>query len=156
MSYYTALIAAWNGATQLPAGVSGTPLTAQMTTAQKILAVNGWIITGAIPTSFFVTGSQLENCVNYAEFKALTAQQQVNLEALFNSTGQLLGGNANTGLLTDGEFLDYFSHTGPTIAALTALAQGIVTPWYSVSVANGGAGLSGPVSLADTQAAGIS
>jgi hypothetical protein len=46
MAYYTALIAAWNGATQPPTGVTGTALISSMTTAQKLAAVNNWAVPG--------------------------------------------------------------------------------------------------------------
>ena len=46
MGYYDALVAAWNGATQPAAGVTGTALTQGMTTAQKLGAVNGWTVPG--------------------------------------------------------------------------------------------------------------
>jgi hypothetical protein len=48
MAFYDALIAAWNNATQPPAGVTGTGLTAQMTTAQKLDAINGWTVAGTV------------------------------------------------------------------------------------------------------------
>lgn len=148
---YTALITAWNGATQPPAGVTGTALTGAMTTAQKIAVVNAWTVSGSVPTSFFITGSQLANCLNYAEFKLLTDAQQKNLLGLCQIPGNLLGGSNNTAFLVDGMILDYFTnHSGPTIIALTALAQGSVTPWWQ------SIGLTGTVSLADTQAAGLS
>lgn len=153
MSYYTALINAWNGATQPPVGVTGTGLTGGMSTQQKIDAVNGWTVTGTVPATLFVTGAQLLNCVNYAEFKALTAAQQADLMALFQVPGPLLGGSANTTHLVDGMILDYFPVAGPTIAALTALAQGTVTPWWQAST---GGGLSSPVSQNDVTAAGLS
>ena len=156
MAYYDALIAAWNGATQPPTGVTGSGLLGGDTTAQKITKVNAWTITGTVPTTINTSGSALLNCINYAEFKALTAVQQTNLLQLCANPGSLLGGSANVALITDGMFLDYFSnHSGPTILALTALAKGLTQVWWQVSVANGGAGLSGPVSLADTQAAGL-
>lgn len=150
MAYYTALITAWNGATQPPTGVTGTAITGAMTTAQKIAAVNGWTVTGSVPTSFFVTGDQLLNCINYAEFKVLTATQQNNILAVCRTPGKLLGGSSNTAFIVDGMVLDYFPGAGPTVASLTALAQGAVTPWWQAL-----GGLSGPVSLADTTAAGL-
>lgn len=153
MAYYSALIAAWNGATQPPAGVTGAALTGGMSTAQKIAAVNAWTIAGSVPTSFYVTGVQLLNCINWAEFNALTAQQQSNLLALCSTPGQILGGSGNAGLIASGMFLAYFSHTGPTILALTALAEATSQPWVT---SPSGAGLSGPVSLSDTSVAGLS
>jgi hypothetical protein len=154
MAYYTALINAWNGATQPPSGVTGTGLTGSMTTAQKIAAVNGWTITGTVPTVLNVTGAQILNCINWTEFNALTATQQSNLLMLCLNDNQLLGGSSNTGQMVDGMLLAYFTnHSGPTITALTALAQGTVTAWWQSSA---GGNLSGPISLADTQAAGLS
>lgn len=131
--------------------MTGSALQAGDTTAQKITKVNSWTVTGTIPTTIFVSGSQIFNCVNYSEFKALTATQQSNLLLALAGSGQLLGGSSNTTHLLVGMILDFFPVAGPTIAALTALAQASVTPWWQV-----GAGLSGPVSLSDTQKAGLS
>ncbi len=47
------------------------------------------------------------------------------------------------------------SITPPTITALTALAQATVQPWWQVSVANGGGGLTSPVTTNDTTEAGL-
>ena len=124
------------------------------TTANKLIAINAITVTGSIPTTLFATGDQLLNCINYAEFKALTAAQQSNLLLMLNTPGQLLGGSANTTHMVDGMILDYFNVAGLTIAALTALAKGAVLPWWQASVANGGGGLSSPVSNNDLVAAG--
>lgn len=149
MSYYSALVAAWNGATQPPVGVTGTGLTAQMTTAQKLSAVNGWTITGTVPTTFYCTGAQLLNCINWTEFVALTAQQQSNLLALCNNPGPILGGSANTSNMAGGMILAYFTNkSGPTIAALTALAQATVSAWWKAN------GYSSAFTQADLDAAG--
>lgn len=153
MAYYDKLIAAWNGATQPPTGVTGTGLTGGMTTAQKIAAVNGWTVTGAIPSSINFTGVQLLNSINYAEFKVLTATQQQNVLSLCNAGVGLLGGSANTTFLPVGMILDYFSVAGPTVAALVALAKGSTQPWWQASA---GGSLNGPVSESDTTPAGLS
>src|SRR3974390_2299735 len=101
MAYYDPLIAAWNSATQPPSGVSGQPLQAGDTTAQKIGKVNAWTQTGSIPTSVLAQPSEIANTINYPEFKALTATQQTNILGLLSvAGGQLLGGSANTALLT--------------------------------------------------------
>ena len=151
MAQYTNLIAAWNGATQPPTGVTGSPLLGGDTTAQKLAKVQAWTVTGAVPTTFYVTGPQLANCINYAEFKALTATQQANLLALCNNPGSLLGGSANTAFLGDGMILDYFTNkSGPTILALTTLAQATVQPWWQY------AGYTSQIGLQDVQAAGLS
>ena len=151
MAYYTALITAWDGATQPPTGVTGTALTGGMTTAQKLAAVNGWTVTGSVPTSFYVTGNQLANCINWTEFAALTAAQQQNLLLLCIIPGQLLGGSGNTTFLVDGMILAYFTNkSGPTITALTALAEAAVTPWWAAN------GYPGPFNAADAAEAGLS
>ena len=106
MAYYTALINAWNSATQPPVGVTGTGLTG-LTTEQKIAAINGWTVTGTVPTSLLVTGSQLLNCINWTEFAALTAPQQSNLLALCQVPGQLQGGSGETSFMADGMILAY-------------------------------------------------
>lgn len=143
MAYYTALIAKW--ATLTPG-----------TTQQKIDQINALTVTGSIPTSMLFTGVQLINCINYAEFKVLTAAQQQNILSLCNAGAGLLGGSSNTTFLPVGMILDYFPVAGPTVAALSALAKGSVQPWWQVSVANNGGGLNGPVSLSDAEAAGLS
>ena len=92
MAYYTALQTAWNSVTQPPTGVTGSGLLGGDTTAQKITKVNAWTVTGAVPTTTFTTGDQIFNCVNYPEFKALTAAQQSNVMAMCSTPGQLKGG----------------------------------------------------------------
>ena len=151
MAQYANLIAAWNGATQPPTGVTGSPLLGGDTTAQKLAKVQAWTVTGTVPTTLYSTGAQLANCINYAEFKALTATQQANLLALCNNPGPLLGGSANTAFLVDGMILDYFTNkSGPTILALTALAQATVQPWWQY------AGYTSQIGLQDVQEAGLS
>lgn len=138
MAYYTALIAEW------PSMTPGT-------TAAKLAQLNATTVTGSVPAAFYVTGSQLMNCINWTEFAALTAAQQSNLLALCNNPGQLLGGSTNVGLITDGMFLAYFTnHAGATITALTALAQAIVQPWWQAN------GYPRPFDLGDISAAGLS
>jgi hypothetical protein len=148
---YTALISAWNGATQPPTGVTGTGLSGGDTTAQKLAKVQAWTVSGSVPTSFYVTGNQLINCINWTEFAALTTAQQNNLLALCQVSGDLLGGSGNTSFLVDGMFLTYFTNlSGPTITALTALAQATVQPFWQY------VGLNGPISMTDVTLAGLS
>lgn len=142
MAYYDALIAKW--ATLTPG-----------TTAAKLAQLNAITITGVVPTVLNVTGAQVLNCINFAEFNALTAAQQQNILLLCACPGLMLGGSTNAAQMVDGMLLAYFTnHAGPTIAALTALAQGAVIPWWQAAVAQNGGGLSGPVSQADLTAAG--
>ena len=127
MTDYTALINKW--ATLNPG-----------TTAQKLAQINAITVTGAIPTTIYVTADQVANCISWAEFKVLTAQKQSNLLALLNTPGQLLGGSSHIDSLLVGMLLDAFSPAGTTITNLTALAQGIVQSW---SQANGYGGTIG-------------
>ena len=156
MSYYTALQTAWATSSAspgaLPSGVAGTSLYG-LSTAAKVAAVNGWTVTGTIPTTTHMSGSDFANCIAYGEFKVLTAAQQANVLALCQ-LDNMLGGSANTAHLLVGMILDYFPLAGTTIANLTAYANGLVLPWWSVAVANGGGGLSGPVSAPDLLNAG--
>lgn len=130
MAYYDILISAWNSSIQPPTGVTGTGLSSTQTTTQKLSNVNGWTVTGSIPTSFVTTGSALANCINFAEFNTLTAAQQSNLLGLLQISGGLLGGSTNVGLLTAGMFVTYFTTpSSPTIANLTALAKATTQSW---------------------------
>lgn len=135
MAYYTALINEW-------------PLLTPGTTAAKLAQINAMTVTGSIPTTLTVTGAQLANCINWAEFNALTAAQQSNLLLLCAIPGSLLGGSANTTHLVDGMILAYFNVAGATVANLTALAQGFVQPWWQSN------GYSSPISPSDLAAAG--
>lgn len=141
MAYYTALIAKW--ATLTPG-----------TTQAKLDQINANTVTGSVPTTFYTTGDAILNCINWTEFAALTAQQQNNVLNMCNVSGQLLGGSAQTSHLVAGMIVAYFPGAGPTIAALTALAQATVQPWWSTPVAQGGGGLSSTVSASDLAAAG--
>lgn len=135
MAYYDALIAKW--ATLTPG-----------TAAQKLVQLNAMTVTGSVPTSFFITGAQLLNCINWAEFNALTQARQTNLLQLCAIPGQLLGGSDNTTFVVDGMILAYFSVGGATVAALTALAKGAVLPWWQSN------GYTSPISASDLAAAG--
>jgi hypothetical protein len=135
MAYYDALIAEWPS-------LSGT-------TAQKLATLNAMTVSGAVPTSFFVTGAQVLNCINWTEFNALTAAQQQNLLTMLAIPGSLLGGSGNTAFMVDGMILAYFTNqSGPTITALTALAKATVVPWWQSN------GYSSPIGLPDLVAAG--
>jgi hypothetical protein len=136
MAYYDALIAEW-------------PSLSPGTTAAKLAQLNALTVTGTVPTSFFVTGDQLLNCINWTEFAALTAQQQSNLLALCQVPGQILGGSGNTSHMAPGMFIACFSLQGATIAALTALAKGATQPWWQAN------GYPRPFDLGDIATAGL-
>lgn len=140
MAYYDALITKWG--------------TLSGTTAQKLAAINAITVTGSIPTLFRVSGSAILDCLNFAEFNALTTAQQSTILQLCAMPGQLLGGSASP--LVGPLFASYYAGhlAGPTITALTALAQATVQPWWQAGVAAGGGGLSSPVGTGDLTAAG--
>ncbi len=138
MAYYDALIAEW-------------PSLTPGTTAAKLAQLNALTVSGSIPTSFFVTGDQLLNCINWTEFAALTAAQQTSLLALCQTPGQILGGSGNTSHMAPGMFLAFFTNlSGPTITALTALAKATVQPWWQAN------GYPRAFDLGDIAAAGLS
>jgi hypothetical protein len=138
------------------AGVVGQSLNG-LTTAQKIAAVNGWTVTGTIPTNFTVSGAQLWNCINWTELAALTDPQRKDVIGMCAIPGGLLGGATNVTFATAGMIVAYFTNaSGPTRLALVQLANAQVQPWWATPVANGGGGLNGTVSLSDTIPAGLS
>lgn len=156
MAYYDAFIAAWNNSTQPPPGATGAPITVGMSTQQKLNTLNAWTHVGAIPTNFYVTGADLFNCIDQAEFFALTAAQQQNLLLMCDVQGQLLGGSANTNHLAAGMILKYFTNlSGPTITNLTALAKATVVPWWSQANQPPEAPYMRPFDMGDVQAAGV-
>lgn len=138
MAYYDALIAKW--ATLTPG-----------TMAAKLAQINAIVVTGSVPASFFTTGAEVYNCIDSAEFLAKTAAQQTLIMQAVSVPGQLKGG---AGSFLGGIFVAVFGISGATITALTALAKAVSQPWWQATVAQGGGGLSSPVSLADLAAAG--
>lgn len=153
MPDYSALISAWNSTTQPPVGVLGSALVATMTTSQKITVVNAWTVSGTVPTDFFVSGNQIANCIQFSEYNALAATTRDLIMQLCTIQGQLLTGSSNTAKLPQGLLLATFNATSVTRASLTALAK--ATTWWAYPIALGGAGLSSPVTLTDTAAAGL-
>jgi hypothetical protein len=140
MAYYDALIAKW--ATLAPG-----------TTQAKLDAINALTVTGQIPSSFFITGAQLFNCLDWTEFAALTTAQQTTLLQICAISGPIKGG---TGSFFAGLVPVFYAGKlgGPTVTAMTALAQAAIQPWWQATVAQGGGGLSSPVSNNDLLAAG--
>ncbi len=158
MAYYDAFVAAWNNPTQPPPGATGVPITAGMTTQQKLDTVNAWTNVGSIPTSFYVTGDQVFNCIDKTEFFALTAAAQQNVLLMCAVTpGQLLGGSAETAHLCAGMILQYFTNlSGPTISNFTKLAKATVVPWWSQANKPPETPYQRPFDMGDVTAAGVS
>jgi hypothetical protein len=132
MTYYDALVAEW-------ATLTGT-------TAQKLAAINALTITGATPTTAYTTGNAIFNCLVWSEFNALSATQQTLLMQICAIQGPILGGSASPFLAP---FFGAIASKAPqTIAALVALAQAIVQPWWQAN------GYTSPISAGDLAAAG--
>ena len=148
MAYYTLFTSAWNTGT-VPGGVTGSALTGQ-TTAQKLININGWISNGSIPTTIYVTGSQILNCINWTEFAALPATQQSNVLAMCQVPGNLLGGSANTTHLVPGMIIAYFPPAGVTITALSAMSAATPQPWWQAN------GYPRPFDMGDVTTNGLS
>jgi len=156
MAYYDALKAAWNNPTQPPPGVTGTGLSAGMSTEIKLGHVNAWTVTGAVPTSFYTTGNEVFNCIAWSEFNALQAARQTSILNMLNVPGALISGTDNADSLIPGVMLSSFAAGTKTRTALIALAKAITQTWCKANGypenPNGGGGLT----MIDVQAAGLS
>lgn len=148
MAYYDALIAAWNGATQPPTGVTGTALTGGMTTAQKLAAVNGWRVAGpnAIVT---LSSSRIINSIAPADFAALTQLEVSKITMLI--TGVTI--DVSQGTNNRANFLQVFTGKTQTIANLSALVAPLDNPAIPWTTANG---YPPSLNLNDASAAGLS
>lgn len=152
MSYYTALINAWNSTTQPPTGVTGTGLLSTDTQAQAITKVNAWTVAGpAVACS--ITPSQIINCIDtVAHLNALTATQLMIMQFLAGSGQPIF---APPGSTIRQWFQSTFAGEAATLSAFAALVAQFDSPpvpWWSA--ANGGA-LSGVVTAADLAVAGL-
>jgi hypothetical protein len=148
MAYYTALIAAWNSGTQPPAGVTGTALTG-LTTANKIIAVNGWTIP-ATAQKAILTPSSILNAIVFADLAALTQLQVTQLTLLLQ--GSQVDASVGTSIRAGIQALFAGkTQTLNNLAALVAPFDNPTQPWWKA--ATGGA-LNGPVSQSDLTAAG--
>lgn len=132
MAYYTALINAWNGAQQPPSGVTGTALTAGMTTTQKLAAVNAWTTAGAA-VPMIISTYQIYNLIVGTEFAALSAANQQLLRDIL-SMGTV---DASPGTQIRARIVALFPNGTQTFTALAALAKTYDTPQVSWCQANG-------------------
>lgn len=148
MAYYTALINAWNGVTQPPAGVSGLALTAGMTTAQKLNAVNAWLTSGAA-RPMIVPTYEIYNCIVPAEFVALTTTNQQLIRDILGM-GTV---DASPGTSVRARIVAVFPNGTTTFTNLSNLARNYDTPQVSWWIANG---YLRAFDLGDCAAAGVS
>lgn len=152
MAIYTALIAAWNNATQPPPGVTGPPLTA-LSTEQKIVAINSWTVPA--PQKAILTPSQILNAVVPSDLATLTIAQVALLTLILQ--GSTVDGSAGTTVRAAAQAI--FAGKATTLAnlgALVATFDSAVLPWWRASVAQNGGGLNCSVSAGDISLAGLS
>lgn len=138
MAYYDALIAKW-------ATLTGS-------TASKLSQINALTVAGpAAP--LIVPTYRIFNVLDATEFGALSAANQQRVRDIL-SMGTV---DASTGTNARALLLSVFGAGTTTRANLVALAASIETttiPWWQATVAQGGGGLSSPVSNNDLVAAG--
>lgn len=146
MAYYTALIDAWNSATQPPVGVTGTALTG-LTTAQKLAAINAWTVAGSQQKSILSVNAII-NAILPADMLSLTATQLQIMALLLAGNGTV---DASPGTTIRGVFQSIFSGKTTTLNALSALVAPFDTPtrpWWQAN------GYSSPINANDLLAAG--
>jgi hypothetical protein len=139
MTNYAPLVTEWATIT------SGNPATS---IAFRLNVLAGVTVTGSIPTLFTQTGQSIFACINYTEVAALTAQNQ-NIILAICQMPTITSGSASN-LAAGGFFPSIFPPTGPTIAALAALATATPQPWWQAN------GFLGPINANDIAAAGLS
>jgi hypothetical protein len=115
---YAPLVSQWASITTANPGFN---------TAQKLAAINALTVTGAVPTSFTITGLQLMGAIVLAEFTALTANQQTQVLS-FCAMPVLSVGTAST--FVQPALIALFGSATATRANLLALAKGAVQPWW--------------------------
>ncbi len=131
MAYYDALIAAWNGATQPPAGATGTPITGGMTTQQKLDAVNGWTVAGPA-TQMIIPTYIIYNAIDPAEFLSLSAGNQQLVRDIL-SMGTV---DVSVGTSVRNRLLALFGVATTTRANLVAKAKdydATPVPWWKAN-----------------------
>jgi hypothetical protein len=154
MSTYTALIAAWNSVTQPPAGVTGVGLSSSMTTAQKLTAIDGWTVPTGVPLKAIFSPSVILNAIVPADLASLTATQVSFLTLVLQ--GSTVDGSAGTTVRA--AIQNIFTGKTTTLSNLGALVAPFdnpTMPWWEATVAQGGGGLSSPVSNNDLVATGL-
>jgi hypothetical protein len=154
MAYYDALIAAWNSATQPPTGVTGSPLLAGDTTAQKCTKVNGWTMAGPAKP-MIVDATVIYNLIVISEYTALSAANQTIVNNLL-SMGTL-DGSPNTNVRT--RVVQIFPSGTQTFTNLSNLAKTYDAPTQDWCFTNNYPthGSSGPgnISVSDANNAGL-
>ena len=141
------LIAAWNSPTQPPTGVTGIGLTAQMTTDQKLAAINAWTVPTGVPVQALLSPSTILNAIVPADLAALTSPQVAFLTLVLegSTVNVSLGTTIRTAIQT------IFSGKTTTLQNLAALVAPFDNPtqlWWQAN------GFGSPITQADLAAAG--
>lgn len=170
MEYYDALKAAWNS-TQLPAGVVGTALTAQMSISERLEAINGWLVAGPrvnIPVAqiirYLSTKRKLALVLRYGANPPQTeagscAAELCALLSLGTAAPPFMTSHDDDHAAFCGMLKAISSDPNSGLAqgdadAIAALADRTI-PWTSAPVAAGGAGLNSIVSGGDLVGAAL-
>ena len=141
MAYYTALMSKW--ATLTPG-----------TTQQKLAQINALTVTLPSIKANLSPSSILNACV-FADLAALTQLQVSQLTLLL--AGSQVDASAGSSIRLGIQTL--FAGKTTTLANLGTLVapyDSPTAPWWEATVAQGGGGLSSPVSIDDANAAGLS
>lgn len=154
MAYYDALIAAWNSATQPPAGVTGAGLVAGDTTQQKINKINAWTVVGAaIP--MVIPTYRIYNVIDPTEYANLTPTKQDDVKSILGM-GTV---DVSSGTLCRTRMLSMFGAGTTTRTNLSNLAKPYDTPTVLWCAANGyplnQQGTAGGLTLTDASNAGL-
>jgi hypothetical protein len=139
VAYYDALIAKW--ATLTPG-----------TTTQKLAQLNGLTVVGPVQKAILAPSAIL-NAIVFADLAALTQLQVTQLTLLL--AGSEIDASIGTSIRAGVQAL--FAGKATTLANLGALVAAFDSPpipWWQATVAQGGGGLSSPVSSNDLLAAG--
>lgn len=139
MAYYDALITKW--ATLMPG-----------TTAAKLAQINALTVPKGSPNPAILTPSQILNACVSADIAALTTAQ-ITLLTLLLQGGTV---DASSGTTVRAGIVAIFTGKPSltNLAALVAPFDSPTIPWWQAAVAQGGGGLSGPVSGGDLAGAG--
>lgn len=138
MAYYDALVQKW-------ATLTGT-------TDEKLSAINALMVT-LPPMKAIVGQSQIINAIDYKALKAMKPEGQKYLCLLLSGPSV----DVSIGTPIRQALQDLFSWSSATLANFDALFSPFdapQAPWWQTPVAQGGGGLSKPVSSTDLVAAG--
>jgi uncharacterized protein (DUF697 family) len=124
------------------------------TTQQKLTAINAATVT--LPAAkALISPLSILNAIVFADLAALTQLQVTQLTLLLQ--GSTIDASTGTSIRTGIQAL--FAGKTATLANLGALVapyDSPAIPWWQATVAQGGGGLSGPVSQNDLTATGLS